>query len=338
MMRILRAALIGMVIACAATAELGKPEQLVQRNQAVVGTFQALSSETEVKSVSEWQQLLSEVHAAGMEHMIIQWLQYDGEPIHYRQQLEDLLSACEKTPVELIIGLSLSSAWWTEQSLTQTALQQALSTNMQLASQLQSRLSQHPCFQGWYIPQEAEAIPLTRQQLANLLHYYTELSSQLKRLTPNKLVTMSGYKQTGTPESFDAVQWWQHLLNQAAIDRLYFQDGYGVWRLSPLQSSQSLLYRLSKELDQDGSKLWLVIETFEQVNPASTQDKNFRAIPAQPQRLCLQIKQARSLGLPAVLYTYSDYLRSKSNSKAKPSDANIQAIKICGQEDLRPKD
>lgn len=337
-MRNLSAALLGMIMACNSTAELDRPGQRVQREQVLVGTFQELNSETAAQSVSEWQQLLTEVEAIGSKHVIIPWLQYDGKPVHYRQQLEALLTACQQRPVELIIGLSLSSTWWTEQSLTQTALQHTLSTNMQLASQLQSQLSQHACFQGWYIPQEAEAIPLTRQQLANLLHFYTELSHQLKRLTPNKLVTMSGYKQTATPSSFDAVQWWQRLLNQAAIDRLYFQDGYGVWRLSPLHSSESLLSHLAKDLDQDRSKLWLVIESFEQINPATTKDKQFLAVPAKPERICKQLNQARALGLAAVLYTYSDYLRSKGKGKTGLKTAYMQAIKTCGKEHPRQND
>lgn len=282
---------------------------------AVDGTFQILADEQAPRSKRAWQELMAELRESGLNHIVIQWLQFDGSPNNYADQLEALLNACRNEPLSLMIGLSLSSTWWSESSLQTDRLQQELADNIQVATSVASMLRDHPCFIGWYIPHEAEATALTEQQDAALLQFYSQLSKALKRLTPGKLVSASGYHQSKQIDGFDPVYWWRNLVETAGIDRLYFQDGRGVIRLAPLAVSDKLIQELAKVLPHRRTELWIVIEAFEQLDPGS-QDSEFRAIATTPQRLCQQVQQMQSLAAPMILFTFADYMRGPIGSRA----------------------
>lgn len=294
----------------------------------VHGTFQTLDQEHAPRSQRAWQKLMAEIRASGLNLIVIQWLQFDGSPQNYADQLKAALNACRSEPLALMIGLSLSSTWWSESSLQTGRLKQELSDNIKVANNVASMLREHPCFIGWYIPHEAEATGLTEQQHLALLQFYSELSQALKRLTPGKLVSASGYHQSGQADAFDAVDWWRNLVETADIDRLYFQDGRGVIRLAPVAISDQLIQALAKVLHNHRTEFWIVIEAFEQVN-TGPKDNEFRAIATTPQRLCQQVQQMQSLAVPMIFFSFADYMRGPTGSRAADLGEHWRRTKGC---------
>lgn len=304
----------GLLLSTTSPSRLDDSTETEPRATTITGTFQNLRSDKEAKNLQEWQQLILEMKQSGLNEMIIQWLQYDDHPSRYQQQLKTILEACTRNPIMISLGLSLKSTWWKSESLNPERLEEEREKNLRVAEQASVVVRNNPCFNGWYIPHEAEAIPLADIEKKALLKFYRDLTHGLKALTPGKDVSLSGYKQSPIPEQFNAIGWWQELVNHAGIDRLYFQDGYGVERLSPLASSERLISGLAIALQSSKTKLWIVIEAFDQIKQPPGSNL-FKATATTPKRLCKQVDQARALGLPMVVFSFDDYMRGEPQSR-----------------------
>lgn len=282
----------------------------------LTASFLVLGEKAQSRSAAEWLQLLSDMRKDGITEVIIQWLQYDQSPDEYLTYLKKILAASRQVEMKVVVGLSMSSDWWTSRRMSERFLEQEYQKTIGIADQAHRHLKDHPGFVGWYIPFELEAQPLDLSKQQRLTLFYRKVSRHLKRLSPQSFVAISGYKQSSLPEQFNAAQWWQELLRSTDIQRLYFQDGYGVHRESPLATSNQLLAELERKEVTKTNHLWVVIEAFQEVGSQPSNEKNFRAVPASINRLCKQIRQARALGLPITLYSYDDYLYSQDSSEA----------------------
>lgn len=280
------------------------------------GSFIVLSEKAQTRSTAEWLQLLSEMRKDGITEVIIQWLQYDMAPDEYITYLKKILEASRQVEMKVVVGLSMSSDWWTSRRMNEKFLEQEYQKTIGIADQAHRHLKDHPGFIGWYIPFELEAQPMDSSKQQRLTLFYRKVSRQLKRLSPRSFVAISGYKQSSLPKQFNAAQWWQELLRSSDIQRLYFQDGYGVRRESPLSTSNHLLDELQRKEVTKINHLWVVIEAFQEVGSQPSNERSFRAVPASIHRLCQQIRQARALGLPIAIYSYDEYLYNQDSSEA----------------------
>lgn len=282
-----------------------------------IASFLLLTARAQGRKTSEWNQLFGEMKRDGIKEVIIQWSQYDDKPDNYMVQLEKILMAIKKQEMRVMIGLASSSRWWTKERHEEEYLEAEYHKTKKIADKTYRLLSAHPGFVGWYIPYEIEATPLEDGERRRIQLFYKKITQHLKVLAPSRISAISGYKQSRLPREFNVVQWWTDLLQEAGIQRLYFQDGYGVYRESPVETSDELLRRLALNRSSSSAELWVVIEAFEEVGRKESDEQSFMAVPTTIQRLCRQVKNARLLGLPIAIYSYDQHMWNPESARAK---------------------
>lgn len=291
-------------------------QQINSHADQLTASFLVLSEKAQSRSQAEWLRLLSDMKKDGISEIIIQWLQYNKEPDDYITHLKKILTASRLVEMKVVIGLSMSNDWWESSRMGDRFQEREIQKTIEIADEVYMHLKEHPGFKGWYVPFELEAQQLDSSNMKRLTLFYRKISEHLKGLSPRSFVAISGYKQSSLPEQFNAVAWWQELMRSADLQRLYFQDGYGVRRESPLATSNQLLAELRRNEVTKPNHLWVVIEAFEEVGSQPSNEKDFRAVPTSINRLCEQIRQARALGLPIALYSYDDYIYSQDSVEA----------------------
>lgn len=296
-----------------------------------VASFLFLSEQAQLRDMRAWNHLFSDMKKDGIEEVIIEWLQYDGAPSDYIFILGKILRASHKYDIRVIIGLSASKGWWGDERQSDRYLDDEVQKTLRVAERVYRLINGHPSFEGWYIPYEMEALPIEAKAKDRIIRFYRKISSFLKRLTPEKVIAISGYKQRVVPREFDAVNWWHDLLTSSGINRFYYQDGYGVRRDSPLETSNRLLNNLAKGQSSREFELWVVIETFEEVIRPIGDDHNFIGISTSTSRLCQQVRQAKSLGLAVALYTYDEFMFKAESIKARRLRDGWRQSNRCGQ-------
>lgn len=288
-----------------------------QTSEKSLATFLVLNEQAQTRDARAWSHLFKEMRKDGISEVIIQWLQYDEDPDDYVIHLRKILRAVKMHNMGIVIGLTASKNWWSEKRHNEKYLNDEAHNSIRVAEQVQRLISGHSSFKGWYISYEMEALPVKPAEKARIIRFYKKVGSHLKRLTPQKVIAVSGYKQAVVPNGFDAVKWWQDVLTDSGITRLYFQDGFGVHRESALATSNQLLHKLARARSSSKFELWVVVEAFEEVGDLASDEQTFKAVPTSISRLCEQIKQARSLDLPISFYTYSEYMFQSDSERTR---------------------
>ncbi len=274
-------------------------------------------------SLKQWKQEFLVLHQLGIKTLVIQWSQYDHVSFFSTTSGEESLlnriaEASLDTGLEFYIGLSANSAWSKPQDLNETLTDDMLEENKRVAKIIYTHFEKHPNFRGWYIPQELTDVFYTDEQRELILGFFSELTAYLHQLTPLKAVLASGYTSPEKSHLVKFTMWWMRVFDEAGIDILIFQDGVGVakqdqWRdIVPYLEAIAII-----DNEHFSGDVWFVAEIFTQIDGPDINNKPFRAIPADFERVSQQIEVLSGFSKTMVSYAYFPYMRPASGDVEK---------------------
>jgi hypothetical protein len=273
-------------------------------------------------SIDEWADEFARIRQLGINELVIQWTRYDNVTFYPLKDKGDSLvnriaEAAEKVGLDLYFGLAMNSNWAKPQNLDGKMIDQALHESKEAAKIVHSLLGKHPNFRGWYIPQELTDLFYTYEQQELLLVYFSELTAYLHKLDDLKPVLASGYTSPEKSHLVKFTMWWMHVFDESGIDILIFQDGAGTG--NPKKWEQILPYvEAIAIIDDDyfSGDVWFVAEVFTQLDGPDINNKPFRAIPADFNRISMQLKLLGQLGKRLASYAYFPYMQPSAGVAA----------------------
>ena len=286
-------------------------------------TFLQPTVEHQQWSLQQWKQEFKVLHQLGIKALVIQWSQHDHVSFFSTKAGEDSLlqriaEASLDTGLEFYIGLSTNSAWSKPQNLNDELVNNVLEENKRVAKIIYTHFEKHPNFRGWYIPQELTDVFYTDDQRELILGFFSELTTTLHQLAPLKAVLASGYTSPEKSHLVNFTMWWSLVFNEAGIDILLFQDGAGIAKQGKWKDAIPYLEAISIIDDKffDGD-VWLVGEIFTQTDGLGINNKPFRAVPADFERVSQQIEVLSKFGKRMASYAYFPYMQPSSGNGAE---------------------
>jgi len=276
----------------------------------------------EKMNIDEWTDEFARIRKLGIKELVIQWTRHDNVTFYPLQDKGDSLisriaEAAKKVDLDLYIGLSMSSEWAKPQDLDVKMINQALQESKEAAKIIHSLFGKHPNFRGWYIPQELTDLFYTHEQQRLLLVYFSELTAYLHQLDDLKPVLASGYTSPEKSHLVKFTMWWMRVVDETGIDVLIFQDGAGT--ANQKEWEQILPYvEAIAIIDDDffSGDVWFVAEVFTQIDGPGINNKPFRAIPANFNRISKQIKLLSRYGKKLASYAYFPYMQPSGGEAA----------------------
>jgi Domain of unknown function (DUF4434) len=297
-------------------------------NLQLTGTFIQLLSPHTAWSTTQWNHLFQELKRLKIKRLIIQWTAHQQtyffpSPHHLNNHptLEYLLQAADEIHIDVWVGLVEEPDFWKkisdETPVRSRYLQELLAQSSVVAKELVPLLKPHPSFKGWYITQEIDDLNWrTTAHQALLFQYINALSTQLKRLSPNTPIAISGFVNKGTDPAFLEDFWNALLLAAPAIQEVLFQDGIGVHKQS-FQSLPPYLQAMQRATNKTSRKLNTVVEIFEQTQGYPINNLSFQAIPATVDRIQEQLVLASLYSEESIGFSIPEYMLSSTDAAQK---------------------
>jgi hypothetical protein len=306
----------------------------------LTGAFIQFDGNTEYVPSNHWDSVVEMMHAAGMDTIIIQWLQHvdlrDPNPANQydlnflelasgKDPAGEILKAARKRGMKVLIGLWLNEEWWSKAEFFDAAyfapggpLEKASFRIADAAWDRYNKPEYGDSLAGWYIPQETWNLPYTDPEIDALGDCFRRISDHCKKRRGNKHVAISpifnpkGYP-AGTPDEVRRV--YTRLLTGAGIDVVMVQDGVGArcWD-KEAQIKENVPQYLAafgdacKEASRNTGKpvkLWGNVESFVQMHGGDRDSLPFDLKPTCLKRLRWQIDAARTSPQIETLVTFA---------------------------------
>ena len=253
-------------------------------------------------SRDDWAKRMAATRALGTRQLVLQWVgMVHGSGPDWMlpdTSMQHLLDTAGEQGMRVRIGLPCDQDWWRSLSAEDEATQVAFfSRSLQAGTQYmrESPWSQHPQFDGWYIPYEIEqyhwAEPASQQRLGQWLAALSAVSQRAGHGVP----AISTYFSK-LPTEGDLAQLWQRLLELAHL-RPMVQDGVGVAGWDNLKSIEPLLSMLRKQR----TPFDVIVELFEQLPSEKDDGTDFKARSADYPRVERQLAWASTTGAAQVV-------------------------------------
>lgn len=229
--------------------------------------YQPLSKDASL-SAGQWRQVWRDTVAHGGRTLIVQWTRYGDERFGGADGwLANSLREAHAQGLELVVGLYLDSAYYTRISELDSgglAAYWKAQLGESLAQQREVREHWKLPVAGWYLPMELDDLHFQASDRRDAL--YTQLQEFNRKL--DAPLHLSAFT-TGKLAPGVQASWFADL---AGLDlRLWWQDGAGTGRLSPLVR-QGYIAALPCQVG-------IIREAFRQV---SHEGEAFRAVPREP--------------------------------------------------------
>jgi hypothetical protein len=281
----------------------------MMRNRLHPSNSQGLSKDT-------WKKELEAMRRAGIDTIIIQRLEADGESFmpdcNDREAVDPtkvILDYADKHKMQVFVGLS-SGAWPDSkvESADVDLLNSTRGENIRVANAVWSRYGKHRSFTGWYIPQEIWNINWQDEQNERIRTFYRAVSDHCKGISNGKPVAISPFfspfgnaHEEAVTAVYTAFLKGDDKVQGAGIDIVMLQDGVGA-RCRNVQSdifSVQSYFRAFLNATREASKvkkvaLWGNLESFKTVQGGCVDNfqRPFKAAPADFNRLQIQLEAA----------------------------------------------
>ena len=278
-------------------------------------------------TTSQWKTLFSRFKALGLRQLIIQWSAYNDEksfPFKSQEptpfaELETIFKLADEFNISILAGLNYDSAYWRrigqERHTVNNYLEALREKNVQLAHTLANSFRRHPSFSGWYITEEIDDVNWnSAAQRENLIGYLQPLTSQLRLITPNKTIAISGFSNAAL-KPVALTELWREILAKTSIDTVLFQDGIGANKLTLTQLPDYLnaVYSAAKS-NQKHFKV--VIEVFKQTAGFPLDKKEFKAAAAPLERVLKQMQIASAYSPALLAFSIPEYMTPEAAGEA----------------------
>ncbi len=325
-MNLLRCALLGALFTMGVRESLWAQTRLEQ-NVRLTATFLQLWADHWEWTPERWTQLFRHFEALGLREIYVQWSQYDdisyatGSKAGATPPLATILRLAGQHRMKVHVGLSFQGDFW-QQAKPGPHLAGYLASqrtrSLRIAADVVSAYGAQPAFESWYVAEEIDDLMWPAGEPRQLLHLHLrELIQGLKRLTPSRPITISGYAGARTEPS-RLTAFWQDLLIQAPFETVMFQDGIGVGNL-PLSYLRQYLDAMAAATRPSAARFRVIVETFRQVD-GTFNGRSFRAIPIPLAFLLPQLEAAAPYSADGlVAFSVPEYLTPFGGREANES-------------------
>lgn len=296
---------LALLLACLAPLSGPQPARAAATAR-FTGTFVQLLADHAAWDASRWETLFAAMRAIGVDEVVVQWSVNGVTPVyasrHFKTppqaSLPAVLAAARSQGMRLIVGLVHDPAFWSkierDPKLVRVYFRRLCLDSLATAGEIANLAGDNPAFAGFYIPQEIDDrnwLDPARRKV--LITYLGELTRGLHDIAPDAPVAISGFSNAFAEPGL-LEQCWEDILRQTGIDRVLFQDGVGVAKLRPTETG-IFLAAVSRAARTVGRTFTPVVETFTQVDGQPINDKPFRAVPADLERIRRQLAMAEAV-------------------------------------------
>jgi hypothetical protein len=319
------------------------------------GTFIQLTRNDASKTEDDWRKDLGQVKEAGINTLIIQWsaqapVLYTTAPTNrlprFTEQypvLDRIFAAAGHLHLDVVLGLENDPEYWARIKARDRVLRDyflvRVARNEELQKTLLEKFGDEPNWKGTYIPDEVDDLTWRAPDKMPFMKDYLSLMSRRLRVNdPDRRIGVSTFFRARTAPDIYA-RMLTELIRGASLDTVLVQDGIGIG--DPPQKYISIYFReLRKAWDQAASRgepaapasdtgkpdpsaqatrpvtlpaLWAVIELFEQTSPPN---EPFSAQSADPERVNMQVQDARPYFDHLVYFTFLDYADPDTGEEA----------------------
>ena len=281
----------------------------------IVGTFIQYEPWMMKLDRAAWRRELDAMRGAGIELVVIQWLEFENERFFAAQDDADptriILDYCDAHGMRVFIGLSHADLWWSRLK-DHDHLDRASARSVAVANEAWRRYGRHASFAGWYLPQELRDATYPLQYTLRIRTFYKMLGDRCRALSGGKPVAIApAMSGTVSPKKFG--QMYAALLPGSGIDILMLQDGVGArgWdadferRIVPYFREMSDACRASRVA------LWSDVEIFRRgPNGAGSE-------PADVERIKRQIDAVAPFVEGFVMFDFFHYMSPRRGKAQK---------------------
>jgi hypothetical protein len=285
------------------------------------GTFLQLQTPQLAWQPSDWERLFRCFEELQLTWLIVQWVVYDDVAFHKPSDVQGgageassigtILRQAALRRMRVLVGLEHRSGYWG--ALAQGAqemrnyLRQSEERCLPLARDMVAQLRGNPAFAGWYLSEEIDDESWFHEDMRQMLiPYLRNRRAQLRALTPDAPVALSGFTNARNP--LPQVQaFWTFVLDETGIDILLLQDGVGTHKVG-LDELTAYLSVISNAAQRSDRPFWVVTELFEQVGGPPVDNGRFRAKPAALDRVCRQLQLAAPFAQALIGFSVPEYM------------------------------
>ena len=264
------------------------------------GTFIQLTNQHEDWPRAKWNLFFDYLRQLKISEIVLQWTVYQdrafyGGPAEGTAKIrpvDTILDLADENDMQVWVGLVYDPQYWSKikqkPDLVAAYLRGLFLRSAAAARELRPVLKNHPCFQGWYIPEEIADVTWREPGAREVLvMHLKDLEQLLHGLTPQKKVALSGFTN-GTTSPFKFQAFWNAVLSSSRVDRFLFQDGIGAHKLE-LDYLALYLAPLRQIVEDHELEFQVIVEIFSQVAGYPVNDRPFHAVPAPLARIEKQV-------------------------------------------------
>jgi len=278
---------------------------------------------------NDWDALMAELDAVGVEALYLQWTQLDRFNIFEENSRQDLaepiieriVAAAEAHGIKLWLGLVYDPEYWArireETPLVEVYLRRHRVSNLELVQRLHAAAGASQSFAGWYITEEIDDVTWQGVDKRNvLIEHLAATVADIRTVTPDAPIAISGFT-SATLDPAALADFWYDLLSHSGIDVFLMQDGYGVHQGRILPEDMALyMQQLRDAANAAGADFSVIVELFTQVGGQPINDEPFAAVPADMARLPEQLALAADFSDQRIGFSMPEYMSSGGSPSA----------------------
>ncbi|MCI5221942.1 MAG: DUF4434 domain-containing protein [Candidatus Electrothrix sp. AR4] len=222
-----------------------------------------------------WKGVVSEMKSLGMNTIIIQYMSSGVTFCESVSSAAMILKYAHENDMKVFLGLSKGDvAAGSSASIRTDKLRESKKECEAVACMLKKAFKDEPAFYGWHIPLESWMSNYDETTTANLHDYYKELTAELKRILPKKVLISpfvnkpneehhTNLKRT-TPERVGIK--YTKILQDTGIDFLALQDGVGAEYISVSEPNLPKYFaEMCDACKANNIELWANVESFKKL-------------------------------------------------------------------------
>jgi len=280
----------------------------------------------------DWLEEIRYMKEVKIDTLIIQYTIYDndayypskyGKMITHTDQIESILSACQKEKLSVYLGLTLDSKWWNGVSNIKF-LNRLKERSIVVAKELLSKYGRYKCIKGWYLPFEIEDRAWISSEREDVLtKFLKDMVKALKNLTPQFPIIISPYFLGIIPPEELALR-WARLFKLTGIDIVAIQDGAG--RMNYKISNEKIyeyFKAFKEEFNKNNIRLWIDMEIYYQTKDWPNWDAEPISIESIKERLKLEALLVEKI----VSFEFTHYMSPRMGKKQEKLYQDYRRLK-----------
>lgn len=254
-----------------------------RRQGKISATFIDFSERTNVfdkplnRDQAFWQAEMSDIHAAGMDDVVITRSVVLGRAHYHSALFEEwheadhvalAMQAAGGAGLGVYLGLDLNMSFWDQSRDFSRMMRQNLRRNRQILEELLSVYRGHPALRGIYISNEPDRDNVATPERAQALRGFLGDMYQLVKTSCGLPVFCSPFFSKSLPLA-ELAAWWAEFVDRPMFDVIAMQDGIGCrYRNIELDDIPPLYSELKAVFAAKGIQFWNNVESFILVNHA----------------------------------------------------------------------